>query len=207
MAAQFRNIDRPKAAQVVSVTFEMVLTRDDTAGPPDKMQDGYWPSLDPKDCGYIGDGKTDADLKREHAKQQRRLTRWQNDGWHYVGVIARANVSVPIGGDSFSLYTIDSPGLWGIESDAGKYLKEVYSEQLDELKAQLAAMGAAFQAFATPAKESDVDTVRADLLAALVGLRTQVKAHVKMNVKQHYSLMVADVAAEKAIAKAGAGND
>ena len=41
-----------------------------------------------------------------------------------------------------------------------------------------------------------------DLLAALEGLRKQLRGHVRMDVKKHYSLMVADVAADKAIRKA-----
>ena len=41
-----------------------------------------------------------------------------------------------------------------------------------------------------------------DLLAALEGLRAELRQHIKMDVKKHYSLMVADVAADKAIARA-----
>jgi len=41
-----------------------------------------------------------------------------------------------------------------------------------------------------------------ELLDALVSLRKELRAHVKMNVRKHYSLMIADVSASKAIAKA-----
>lgn len=37
------------------------------------------------------------------------------------------------------------------------------------------------------------------LREALRGLQTQVRAHVKFDVKKHFSLMVADVAATKAL--------
>jgi len=43
-----------------------------------------------------------------------------------------------------------------------------------------------------------------ELLAALKALRTELRAHVKLDVKRHYSLMVADAAAGTAIAKAEA---
>ena len=42
----------------------------------------------------------------------------------------------------------------------------------------------------------------AELLDALKNLRAQLRLHVKMNVKTHYSLMVADAAAGTAIIKA-----
>jgi hypothetical protein len=41
-----------------------------------------------------------------------------------------------------------------------------------------------------------------DLLTALEDLRKELRAHVKLDVKKHYSLMVADVAADKAARKA-----
>lgn len=41
-----------------------------------------------------------------------------------------------------------------------------------------------------------------DLLESLVELQKQLREHVKLDVKKHYSLMVADAAANTAIAKA-----
>lgn len=120
------------------VQFERVLVDDETAGPPDKMMDGYWPSLDPASAGYIGD-KTTAELKRETAKAKARITRWQNNGWRYVGVRARAKCLIVENGVG-TYINIDSPGLWGIESDSGKYLDEVYAEEIDEVKGMIEAM-------------------------------------------------------------------
>jgi hypothetical protein len=48
------------------------------------------------------------------------------------------------------------------------------------------------------------EAVNQELVAALVELRKQLWAHVKMDVKKHYSLMVADAQASKAIGKARA---
>lgn len=41
-----------------------------------------------------------------------------------------------------------------------------------------------------------------DLLAALVELQKELRQNIKLDVRKHYSLMVADAAANKAIAKA-----
>jgi hypothetical protein len=140
---QFRNIDKVARPQVVTVEFERVLERDESAGAPDKMSDGFWPSQDKDSAGYIGH-VSEAEFKRQTRAAQLRMNRWRGGAWYYVGVIARARIHVPIGGTSFTVYTIDSAGLWGIESDSGAYLDEVYREQLDELKEQLALMGEAF---------------------------------------------------------------
>ena len=44
-----------------------------------------------------------------------------------------------------------------------------------------------------------------DLLEALIGLRKELSAHIKFNVKKHFSLMAADAAAGTTIAKATKG--
>ena len=41
-----------------------------------------------------------------------------------------------------------------------------------------------------------------DLVAALADLQKEIRAHVSFNVKKHYSLMLADVAASKALDRA-----
>lgn len=146
----FSKIDSD-APQRVRISWEMLTPRDDTAGRPDEEQDGYWPSLDPEEDGYIGPADpSDVEgilhgikFEEQHLEAQERIDAWERGDWHYVGVIARAHVYIPIGGRSFRMMRLDSGGLWGIESDAGEYLREVYQEQRDDLLAELRTFGAA----------------------------------------------------------------
>lgn len=118
------------------VQIERVLIEDDSARRPDEMQDGFWPSLDPDDAGYIGP-KTEAELAAEQAKCKRRMADYEAGARGYVGVIARAKCLIVRDGVG-TYVNIDSPGLWGIESDAGDYLNEVYREQCEDVKQMLA---------------------------------------------------------------------
>ena len=56
------------AAQVDGYAVTARVVRDDTPDAPDQRQDGFWPTLDPQDAGYIGAGKTDADLAQAMAR-------------------------------------------------------------------------------------------------------------------------------------------
>ena len=139
---QFRNIDSDKRPQVVSVEFSRVLQADDTTGHPEEQDAGFWPSKDPDAAGYVLPENFDSEMRKAKA----RMRRFNRGDWYYCGVVCRATVHVPIGGNSFTVYTIDSAGLWGIESDAGDYLDEVYREEESNLRSQLRDMGAAFLA-------------------------------------------------------------
>lgn len=152
---QFSMIDSATRPQRLAISWTMETPRDNHASAPDQMQDGYWPSLDPEDAGFIGEGKTAADLKRETQKARLRYNRWLGDAWQYVGVVARAVVFIPAGGRSFRVLELRSAGLWGIESDSGSYLREVYEEQREELRAELATLAAALTAGDYDEEESE----------------------------------------------------
>ena len=56
--------------------------------------------------------------------------------WSFIGIQAEAKVSYKtINGRR--LETLTSGGLWGMESDSGKYLEEVMDEELSDLKGHL----------------------------------------------------------------------
>jgi hypothetical protein len=150
MEAQFRNIDI-KGPQRVKFQWRRETPRDETSDRPDERDDGFWPSLNPEEAGYIGDAEpSDVDGAAQQARYdsalaaaEKRMEAWENDEWEFVGVVAVAEVAIPIGGGSYALHTFRSPGVWGVESDAGDYLDTLYVEQKAELLAQLRTLGAA----------------------------------------------------------------
>jgi hypothetical protein len=80
---------------------------------------------------------------RERMEERKR--RWEQGEWWMTGVRAAAKVrwydeSAPDG--HYLIETISTPGLWGVESDAGEeYLDEIYREELTTLRDMLKAMG------------------------------------------------------------------
>lgn len=115
---EFRMVDtrRPDGCYV---SFERIETYDDTADPRDYLfQDPDYQEQD-----------------------QERLDSWLADDWHFVGIQAVAHVLIVRHGAG-TIYTLKSPGLWGIESDSGEeYFTEVYGDEKSTLLADLQAMG------------------------------------------------------------------
>ena len=70
-----------------------------------------------------------------------RLGQYRRGDFDYVGVRAAVELPIPYGKDRI-LTRIESPGLWGIESDSGKdYLDSVFQEESTILADMLAELG------------------------------------------------------------------
>lgn len=135
---QFRNIDRPSAPQVVTITFERRQS-------PDEHPDVSFLEQRYEDIGEP------EERERCLAADRERLAAYNRGDWHMRGLWVRACISVPIGQGSFTMFHLDSPGLWGVESDCGtEYENEVWSGEEDELKRQMASMAPAFAALVQP---------------------------------------------------------
>jgi hypothetical protein len=115
--------------------FDITATvyHDADTGPPDENQDGFWPSRDPKDAGYVKPEHYDAELE----KAERVMKAWRNDEWHYCGV------SVTVAKNGVELVEPYSVALWGIEMNYpgsdNSYLTDVANERIDEAMAQARA--------------------------------------------------------------------
>lgn len=129
-------------------TCTATLYRDDDYTPPDKRQDGFWPSLDPNDDGYIGP-KSKRSLAREMARMKEVMRAWENDEWHYYGI------AVTVEKDGIQLTGKYNHAIWGIEGNypskgkenTNRYFREVANdclpEALADAKAKLAQLCAA----------------------------------------------------------------
>ena len=69
-----------------------------------------------------------------------RLAAYRVGEWHCIGIRARATFLIDLGHGAL-IQTVDSPGLWGIESDSDpEYLDEMFSEETQTLRGILARL-------------------------------------------------------------------
>lgn len=105
--------------------------QDDDMRPSCRSSGGFWPSLDPDDVGFIGEGKTEADLAAERARMEAIMTAWKNSEWWFCGVAVQIfdKDGEPLTGEY-------DHALWGIEANYpdsdNAYLTEVADDMLRE---------------------------------------------------------------------------
>jgi len=96
-------------------------------------------------CRYSNDDfkKYGKEKVQEWIDQDRERLESYGVGWYMVGVRAAAEIYIPFG-DFFVVQTIESPGLWGIESDSGEdYFKETFKSELKILEEMLRKLNVA----------------------------------------------------------------
>ena len=116
--------------EAVGFTVTARIVRDDCPDGPDERQDGFWPSLDIGDPGFIGPGnrprqRYDAALKQAEAVMEA----WRKDEWFYCGIV----LSVERDGIHLDNH---AASLWGIECNYpdtdNSYLSDVANELLPD---------------------------------------------------------------------------
>jgi hypothetical protein len=90
--------------------------------------------------------KPDEDADTSYLDQdgfEERRGEYMRGDFGYIGIYAEIEVYTSLnGGKNWLCNTVQSGGLWDIESDSdGGYLEEIAREEKDELKAHLIAMG------------------------------------------------------------------
>lgn len=111
----------------VKVQFER-LQCDDSDGDISYLQQDYRDVTPTQRAEYL-------------ARDRARLDAYKRGDWHFIGIRARAHVDVTRGKVTTS-YTLDSPGLWGIESDSDdSYLESVFREEAEMLEDDIKAFG------------------------------------------------------------------
>lgn len=123
------------------VTFKRIVQQDEHDNtPPDQRYDGYWPSLNPKDDGFIGHDKTGGDLVRMTEEAQKRYDDFMSGALYWQGVKARAVIHHK-SNRTITTYTMESAGVWGVESDCDEaHLQELFESECGELQGLIAAM-------------------------------------------------------------------
>ena len=126
---------KPYACSGDSITCEVdgftVTARieyDNDSGPPDKHDEGFWPSQDKNAPGYMGEVST-RKFNAAHKKASKIMAAWRNDEWFFVGVV----LSVEKNGVMLADH---AASLWGVECNYpganNSYLLQVANELLDE---------------------------------------------------------------------------
>jgi hypothetical protein len=97
---------------------------DDTASPPERG-DGFWPSQNPNDTGYVSENFDEAMTRAKEV-----LKAWETGEWHYYGVaVTVSKKGIPLIGKYIH-------ALWGIEGNYpgsnNDYLVEVANDILPE---------------------------------------------------------------------------
>lgn len=88
------------------------------------------------DLSYLDPG-----ARPEYAAQNaERLAAYRAGAWHCIGLKARASFLIGLG-EVVVIQTVESPGLWGIESDSDpSYLDEVFHEEAQTLRDMVAQL-------------------------------------------------------------------
>lgn len=113
--------------EIDGFTLTATIYRDDDGTSPDKRDEGFWPSLNPSDCGYIGN-KSKSTLARHMRKAREVLQAWKDDEWFYCGVaVVASKAGVQLTGEF-------DHALWGIEcnwpNSDNSYLSECANEYI-----------------------------------------------------------------------------
>ena len=115
---QFRHIDTTRANGCY-VAFERIEHFDTDATPMDYL--------------FQDEDYREAD--------QARFTAWKNDEWHFIGIQAKAHITLVRDGIA-TTHELTSGGLWAIESDSDEdFLSEIFEQEKAALMDDIHAMG------------------------------------------------------------------
>jgi hypothetical protein len=70
------------------------------------------------------------------------IDREERGDWHMVGIRARVTLELPTSQGGTIEHTVESPGVWGVESDSDKaYIDEIFAEECSVLAEMIEALG------------------------------------------------------------------
>ena len=79
----------------------------------------------------------------EYAQEEyKRMMEFENGQLGMLGVMAKAEVHIPIGNKNFKIEEITSGGIWGVATDSGlEFMADMAKEQVEDLIANLKSFG------------------------------------------------------------------
>lgn len=98
------------------------------------------------DTSYLSQDYLDvpdaAERQKYLAQDAARLAAYKRGDWHYIGVRARATITIHDSVDrSTWQHDLTSCGLWGVESDSGEeYIRKIFEEECEQLRSDLEAV-------------------------------------------------------------------
>src|SRR5580692_4188316 len=104
------NRDKVTAPAEVSIRFERVVKDDYDMGVPDHLTQDY------------ADVTDEAERAKYLAQDAARVAAFERDEWHNVGVICRAHIEVPIGGNSVAVTRSTRPDFGALSRTAGRII-------------------------------------------------------------------------------------
>ena len=126
---KFVTCDDCIACNVDDYRIVATIYDDDCCDAPDQRQDGFWPSLDPEDAGFLGQGKTIEDWQLAKEQALTVMQAWMYGEWWYVGIV----LSVRFKGVNLLPH---ATSLWGIEANYpgsdNSYLTQVANDLLPD---------------------------------------------------------------------------
>lgn len=117
--------------EVDGITYRATVYRDDDATSPAERDEGFWPSLDPRAPGFIGENP-ERSFETQQADCEAVVTRWKAGKMVYCGIAVTATkAGVELIGDF-------DHALWGVDVNwpfgNNDYLRDVANELLDEAR-------------------------------------------------------------------------
>lgn len=105
---------------------------DDCCDRPDERDEGFWPSIDPVDAGYIG--SSDIDVYEAAKKRAEEIMKaWARNEWFYCGIVLSVE-------KNDVMLNCHAASLWGVEANypgtENEYLTIVANDLLDEALAE-----------------------------------------------------------------------
>ena len=136
-----------KRAKVVKIEVKRIIDEDPDLSFLETTPEGHY-GTDGSNWGHVSEEDKQKVISQygsiwnaciEYTKQdKKRLDDYNRGVWEMIGIRAVATIHIPVNDNTVKIQTIDSGGLFGIESDSDdSHIHEIWKDQIDEVKKYL----------------------------------------------------------------------